>query len=109
MSESNPPRLTFSTTAGVPLTAAFDGGRLTSDGGLLWLAEVDVALGLCDRLAACLPRRKRRGRHPLAALLRQRIFQIACGYADQNDATTLRHDPLSSWSVAACPTATRPW
>jgi hypothetical protein len=94
MAESTPSPFAFSTAAGVPLTAAFDGGRLTSDGGLPWLAEADAVLGLCARLAACLPPRKRRGRHPLVALLRQRIFQIACGYADQNDATTLRHDPL---------------
>jgi hypothetical protein len=92
--ESTASALSFPTAAGVPLTAAFDGGRLTSDGGLPWLAEADTSLGLCDLLAACLPPRTRRGRHPLAALLRQRIFQIACGYADQNDATTLRHDPL---------------
>jgi hypothetical protein len=91
---AQPTRLHFTTMAGVPLTVAFDGGRLTTDGGLPWLAEVDTVLGLCDHLAACLPGRKRRGRHPLAQLLRQRIFQIACGYADQNDATTLRHDPL---------------
>jgi len=32
--------------------------------------------------------------HSLPTLVRQRIFQIACGYADQNDATTLRSDPL---------------
>ncbi len=94
MSESTPPRLTFSTAVGVPLVTAFDGGRLTSDGGLPWLAEADAALGLCDLLATCLPPRQRRSRHPLPQLLRQRIFQIACGYADQNDATSLRHDPL---------------
>jgi hypothetical protein len=94
VSESTPARLTFSTAVGLPLVAAFDGGRLTSDGGLPWLAEADGALGLCDLLAACLPPRQRRSRHPLPQLLRQRIFQIACGYADQNDATSLRHDPL---------------
>ncbi len=94
MPESTPAPLTFTTPLGLPLTAAFDGGRLTSDGGLPWLAEADAALGLCEALAACLPPRKRGGRRPLVQHLRQRVFQIACGYADQNDATTLRHDPL---------------
>ncbi len=94
MSESTPSRFLFPTAAGVPLTAAFDGGRLTSDGGLPWLAEVEATLGLCELLAACLPPRQRRSHHPLPQLLRQRIFQIACGYFDQNDASTLRHDPL---------------
>lgn len=94
MAECTPSLLTFSTGTGLPLTAAFDGGRLTSDGGLPWLAEADAALGLCAALAACLPPRQRGGGQPLVQQLRQRVFQIACGYADQNDADTLRHDPL---------------
>lgn len=94
MSQSTP-TLRFATAAGVPLLAAFDGGRLTSDGGLPWLAEADTALTLCATLAGCLPDwRRRRGQHTLETLVRQRVFQIACGYEDQNDATTLRHDPL---------------
>jgi hypothetical protein len=94
MSQSTP-TLRFATAAGMPLLAAFDGGRLTSDGGLPWLAEADTALTLCATLAACIPDwRRRRGHHTLETLVRQRVFQIACGYEDQNDATTLRHDPL---------------
>lgn len=42
-------------TAPLPLEAAFDGGQLTSDGGLPWLAEADAALGLSAALAACIP------------------------------------------------------
>src|ERR687888_767413 len=85
----------FRTLTGVPLEAAFDAGRLTSDGGLPWLAEADQALGLCAALAACVPE-WRRGpvRHALETLVRQRVYQIACGYADQDDADTLRGDPL---------------
>jgi hypothetical protein len=86
--------LTFATTP-LPLDAAFDGGRLTSDGGLPWLAEADSALDLCAAFAACLPEwRRRPGQHTLDTLVPQRVFQIACGYADQDDADTLRHDPL---------------
>jgi hypothetical protein len=78
-----------------PLHAAFDGPHLTSDGGLPWLAEADAALGLCPALAAAVPEwRRRHGQHSREALIRQRVFQIACGYEDQNDAATLRHDPL---------------
>ena len=75
--------------------AAFDGGRLSSDGGLVWLAEADRAISLCEALARCIPE-WRRGpvRHSLATLVRQRVFQIACGYEDQDDADTLRFDPL---------------
>lgn len=78
-----------------PLDASFDLDALTSDGGLIWLAEADGALGLSEAFAAEIPDwRKRRGRHPLRTLIQQRLYQIACGYADGNDATTLRHDPL---------------
>ena len=95
MSEPTTSPVRFATATGVPLEAAFDGGRLTSDGGLPWLAEADMALDLTPALAACIPE-WRRGpvQHALATLVRQRVFQIACGYADQNDATTLRLDPL---------------
>ncbi len=94
MLESTTARIRFD-GPGLPLEAAFDAGRLTSDGGLSWLAEADEALGLCDALAACVPE-WRRGpvRHTLTALVRQRVFQLACGYEDQNDATALRADPL---------------
>jgi hypothetical protein len=79
----------------IPLAVDFLGGRLTSDGGLPWLAEADAALGLTTALAAVIPNwRTRRGHHDVRTLLAQRIYQIACGYEDQNDADTLRHDPL---------------
>lgn len=95
MAQSTTTSQRFDTRAGVPLVAAFDGGRLTSDGGLPWLAEADTALDLCARLARCIPEwRRRRGIHSLETLIRQRVFQIACGYEDQNDAATLRADPL---------------
>ena len=95
MSHSTKRPYHFPTPTGLPLEAAFDGGRLTSDGGLPWLAQADGRLGLCAALAACIPE-WRRGpvRHSLQTLLTQRVFQIACGYADQNDADTLRTDPL---------------
>jgi hypothetical protein len=77
------------------LLARFDGGQITSDGGLPWVARAEEALGVCAALAACVPEWRRGGvRHSLEALVRQRVFQIACGYEDQNDADTLRSDPL---------------
>jgi hypothetical protein len=95
MLESTKGTRRIGTWAGLALEAAFDAGRLTSDGGLPWLAKADAALGLCDQLAARIPE-WRRGvvRHSLGTLVRQRVYQIACGYEDQNDATTLRTDPL---------------
>jgi Transposase DDE domain group 1 len=95
MTHSATRRLQFQSIAGGPVQAKFDAGRLTSDGGLVWLAEADQALGVCEALAAHVPE-WRRGpvHHSLPTLVRQRIFQIACGYADQNDADTLRSDPV---------------
>ena len=86
----------FETTP-LALQAAFDGGKLPSDGGLIWLAEADEGLGnLCEKVASHIPawRKGPSVRHPLVTLVRQRVFQIACGYEDQNDSDTLRRDPL---------------
>jgi hypothetical protein len=89
------PTYHFATETRLALEAVFDGGRLTSDGGLPWLAAADRALELCAALAACVPERRRAHvRFSRESLVRQRVFQIACGYEDQNDADTLRHDPL---------------
>jgi hypothetical protein len=104
MSQATTESIRFDTSAGRPLEAAFDAGRLTSDGGLPWLAEADRALGLCEALAAGLPE-WRRGpvRHDLATLVRQRVLQIACGYEDQDDADTLRADPLLKLACGRLP------
>jgi hypothetical protein len=87
----------FATSVACELEARFDGGRLTSDGGLPWLAEAESALGICSAFARCLTDWRKdptRSRHSLDALVRQRVFQLACGYEDQDDADTLRFDPL---------------
>ena len=89
-----------------PLDASFDLDHLTSDGGLLWLVEADDELGLTSALAAVVPDwRHGPVRHSLAALVRQRVLQIACGYPDQNDATTLRHDPLFKLGCGRLPSS----
>jgi hypothetical protein len=77
------------------VTAAFDGGRLTSDGGVMLLAAAERQLGICDRLAALIadPRDPSRVVHPLADILRARILAIACGYEDADDLDHLRRDP----------------
>src|SRR5688572_26012220 len=74
----------------------WEGGELSSDGGWLLLAFVDRKLRLTERLAGEIedPRIPERVRHHLLALLQQRVFQIAQGYEDANDAQTLRRDPL---------------
>jgi Transposase DDE domain group 1 len=94
----------FETQAALTLEAAFDGGRITSDGGLLWLARVDSELGLCEAISEHVPEwRRRKGRHSLASLVKQRVLQIACGYEDQNDSDALREDPLLKMVCGSLP------
>src|SRR4051794_27303059 len=85
----------FAAIGPLPLEVDFLVGRLPRGGGLAWLAEADAALGVTTALAAVIPDwRTRRSRHDLATLVAQRIYQIACGYEDQDDADALRTDPL---------------
>jgi len=79
----------------------FDGGTLTSDGGLLLLREVDRRLGLTRRIDEAIPdpRDPLYTAHPQAELLTSRVFGIAAGYEDGNDHQQLRHDP--AFQVAA--------
>ena len=94
MDQSATAPLTFAPPVDLPLTVDFQGGRLTSDGGWCWVAEADDDLDLSVTLAAAVPAPRRRGRHAPQTVLRQRLYQITAGYADQNDAETLRADPL---------------
>ena len=77
------------------VAAAFDGGRLTSDGGVLLLAQAERQIGICERLAACIADRRDPSRvvHALDDILRSRIFAITCGYEDADDLDALRDDP----------------
>src|SRR6202022_3307993 len=77
------------------VTAAFDGGRLTSDGGVMLLAAAERRLGIADKLAALIadPRDRDLVTHSVADILRARILAIACGYEDGNDLDHLRTDP----------------
>ncbi len=89
-----------------PVVIRADGGALTSDAGVLLLRQLDERLGLTRRLAGCLVDRREQGkvRHDVLALLRQRIYQIALGYEDCNDADHLRADPALKLAVGRAPT-----
>ena len=85
--------------------AVFDGGKITSDAGVLLVREADRRLGLSERLAACIPdwRDPDGITHTLPDLLRQRVFQIAMGYEDCDDAGTLRADPAFKAALGRAP------
>ena len=97
----------LSPVGGKPLVARFDGGRLSSDGGVLALREIERRLGIADRLAACLedPRAPGAVRHSLADIIRFRLLMIAAGYEDGVDAAALRHDPAFKLALDRLPDA----
>ena len=88
-----------------PLVARFDQHNGSSDGGAVLLKAIDLRLGLTERLAGCL----RDGRdpskvsHEIEELLAQRVFAIACGYPDANDAARLGEDPVHKMVVGRDP------
>ena len=88
-------QLSFETLFGKEIIACFDGGRMTSDGGGLLLREIDERYGVTMAAASSIHDRRDRKRtlHDVVALLRQRIFSIALGYEDANDADKLKSDP----------------
>jgi hypothetical protein len=90
---------------GKAMIARFDGGRLSSEGGLLALREIERRLGLADRLASCLgdPRAPERVVHRLAEIIRFRMLMIGAGYEDGNDADALRRDPIFKLALDRLP------
>jgi hypothetical protein len=78
------------------VVAQFDQEHSSSDGGALLLKAGDRRLGLIDTLSRCLPDEREPGKiqHELADLVSQRVFGLACGYADCNDAARLAEDPI---------------
>jgi hypothetical protein len=105
MTEDAPFLPGLSPVTGKKVHVAFDGGRLTSDAGVLVLAEIERRLGLADRLARCIedPRAPERVRHSLAEMIRFRALLIAAGYEDANDCDALRHDPAFKMAVGRLP------
>ena len=78
------------------IEADFKGSEVSSDAGLLLLREVERGVGLFHRIAEVLRDRRHPGyvKHQIIELLKQRVFQIACGYEDGDDSDELRNDPM---------------
>lgn len=83
------------------IEANFEGGALSSDGGLMLLRQVDRKLGLSAAVADALhdPRDPERIPHTLRDLVAQRLYGLCCGYEDLNDHAALRDDPLMQTAV----------
>ena len=93
--ESSQKTLSFASILGRKIEADFDGGATTSDGGVLLLRQAEFKMGVIDRIVGALSDRRHQSYidHTYADLIRQRVFQIACGYEDANDSNDLRSDP----------------
>ena len=93
-----------------PVVARFDQAHASSDGGALLLKALDDRLGLTQRLTASLTDRRQAGKvqHELIELVRQRVYGIACGYADCNDAARLAQDPVHKLLLERDPLAGPP-
>ena len=96
----------LSPAGGKPVVVKFDGGLLSSDGGVLALREVERRLRVADRLAACLadPRAPDQITHSLADIIRFRLLMIGTGYEDGVDANSLRRDPMFKMALDLSPT-----
>jgi hypothetical protein len=96
MTECNQQSFGFEGHFSREVTARFDGGQQTSDGGGLLLRETDRKLRLLSRFAACFAdgRDPARIEHRVQEMVAQRVYGIALGYEDLNDHEQLRHDPL---------------
>src|SRR4051812_21978269 len=103
--ESMPMLPGLSPVRGKAIVARFDGARMSSDGGLLALREVEQRLAIASRLAACIsdPRAPERIRHELDEIIRVRMLMIAAGYEDGNDADSLRADPMFKLAMGRLP------
>ncbi len=93
--------LIFANISGKKVQADFDAGTLSSDGGVLFLRPLEAQMEIIKRLSQVLVDRRHPSyvEHSYEDLMRQRVFQIACGYEDANDCNFLRHDPAFK---AAC-------
>src|SRR5574337_337559 len=95
----------LSSVSGKSVVVRFDGGLLSSDGGILALREVEQRLRVADRLAACVvdPRAPEQITHSLSDIIRFRLLMIGAGYADGIDANSLRSDPMFKMALNLTP------
>jgi len=102
------PSFDFPAVGRKKVTAAFDGGRLTSNGVML-LANAERRLGLAERLGRLIPdhRDPTRITHRLVDMIRARVFAICCGYEDADDLDDLRSDPAFKLACGRLPDSGR--
>ena len=101
MTDDTTAAFSFPAVARKKVTGAFDGGRISSDGGVYAARPAERRLGIADRLARCFP--DSRITHTLADMIRARVFAIACGYEDADDLDFLRSEPAFKLACGRLP------
>ena len=93
-----------------PLVATFNQEHASSDGGAVLLKAAERVYGLVKAFARCLADKRAPGkiRHTLADLIGQRVFGIACGHPDGNDADHLANDPIHKLLLGRDPVSGAP-
>ena len=96
---------TFPAVARKKVSAAFDGGMLSSNGGVLLLRNVEKRIGIAQRLSACLKDKRDPDliKHTVEEMLRLRVLAIAAGHEDANDFDRLRYDPIFKMAAGRSP------
>src|SRR6202521_4179689 len=109
MTDDTIPLFSFPAVQGKKVTAAFDGGRMSSDGGVMLLSLAERRLGVAERLARCISDRRDPSRiaHTIADMIRARAFAICCGYEDADDLDALRGDPAFKLACGRLPDSGR--
>lgn len=95
MSDDTVPPFGFPAVRRKKVVAAFDGGRISSDGGVMLLGAAERRIGIAATLASLIADRRNPAlvTHSVADILRARMLAIACGYEDADDLDHLRTDP----------------
>jgi hypothetical protein len=103
MRKTSPKKIGFTSSKRRSVEGRFDGGEVSSDGGLILMREVDRRLGLIKSVASRISDKRQKGkvRHEVATLLRQRVMALCAGWEDLNDAEELMHDPVHQLASGA--------
>ena len=116
MTQNTKQMMIFKDISHKKVVADFNGGDVSSDGGLLFLREIESKVKIIKRITDVLKDKRHQGyvKHNVNQLLTQRVFQVAAGYEDANDSDTLKDDPILkivcdrlTGSLASQPTMSR--
>lgn len=116
MTQNTKQMMLFKDISHKKVVADFNGGDVSSDGGLLFLREVESKMHVIKRVTDVLNDRRHPGyvKHLITQLMSQRVFQVASGYEDANDSDNLKNDPIMkivcdrlNGSLASQPTISR--